>query len=209
MPHAAWLRDRRRQDHQRLSAAGAACDPCRRAGLARRQRAARTSCLPPAIAARSSSARQHALPRLPFRRFRPASIVSRPTARRGIAVATVADALAAAPARDTRHLLLLLRGQRPACMKRQWLPSAALVPTDAPPLHSLRLFRGRGPMNSRQLLARAGCRRAAAGGCAAGSAPKAPSIFPPARISTRTSSRRSPSSSRTRWRPARSPAPTS
>ena len=37
MPHPAWLRDRRCQNHQGLSSAGAACDPCRRAGLERRR----------------------------------------------------------------------------------------------------------------------------------------------------------------------------
>src|SRR6266851_5542224 len=37
MPRARRLRNRRRQNHQRLSVAGAACDSCRRPGLARRE----------------------------------------------------------------------------------------------------------------------------------------------------------------------------
>ena len=74
-----------------------ACDPCRRAGLARRQRAARMNCSPPAIAARSSFARSNGLASVAFPAIS-TGVYRFPADRAaGIAVATVVDALAAAP----------------------------------------------------------------------------------------------------------------
>ena len=96
MPHAQWLRDRRGQNHPRISAAGEACDPCRRPGLAwRREREDEllASCYRRALElAQANALSSLAYPAISTGVYRfPADRAA------GIAVATVADALGAAP----------------------------------------------------------------------------------------------------------------
>ena len=59
----------------------------------------------------------------------------------GIAVATVADALARRPT-SPRSSSAVSPPTAPGCMKRRWRPSAALVPTERRPLHSPGEVRG-------------------------------------------------------------------
>ena len=82
---------------------------------------------PRATSAPSNCARPTISLRWRFPRSPPASIVSRPIARRRIAVSSTVAALAAAPA-VSQSFSAAFPARAPSCMRERWPNSAALVP---------------------------------------------------------------------------------
>ena len=125
MPHARRLRNRFGEDHARLPAAGEACDPRGRSGVARRRlergRAARLL-LPHR---RSTSPPRTSSRRSPSRRSRPASIRFPPTARRASRSALLHPNCPHTAHDHPRRVLLLLGKLRAASHRSGRRPGLA------------------------------------------------------------------------------------